>query len=88
MNYIQVLRQHEAFLPMGEDPQPSIRFSRFDALVTLFHGDKVPEDWQSTIEHFLRKHGYVYLPAEVLARPYTGSTRRRFPDWFSRCFGA
>src|SRR5438128_1706055 len=63
----------EAFLPVGEYPQPSIRFSRFDALATLFLIEKVPEGWKSTIENLLSKHGYIYVPADVLAQPYTGS---------------
>src|SRR6266446_5652348 len=46
----------EAFLPVGEDRQPSIRFSRFDALATLFLGEKVPQEWQSVVEHVLKKH--------------------------------
>ena len=77
----------EAFLPVDDDPQPSIRFSSFGALVTIFLSEKVPESWQRAIENLLAKHGYVYIPAHVLAQPYEG-IHKRFPDWFSRYFGA
>ena len=79
----------EVFIPVGADPKPSLRFSSFGDMVTVIKSQDVPAAWLTIIEDLLKKHGYVYVPVEVLQQPYTGKNPGvdGFADWLSRYFG-
>jgi hypothetical protein len=79
----------EVFIPAQEGRPASIRFSRFGDMVTVMGSEQIPEEWLTIIQKLLQKHGYVYVPVDVLQQPYTGNNPGvdGFPDWLSRYFG-
>lgn len=71
-----------------------LRFSNFGNFVTI--PDEAPEVGMAKVEmpkvvaDLLRRHGYTYIPRDILRVPYAGSNvgvGEGFVDWFQRYFG-
>jgi hypothetical protein len=65
----------QIYLPLGEERYALIRFSNFGDMATVgtvSEDESVPAALMKTVVELLEKHGYVYVPASVLDRPYTG----------------
>lgn len=63
----------QVFVPLPRDRHALIRFSNFGDMATISDDEPVPEPTMAAVVELLGKQGYVYVPAEVLAEPYTGS---------------
>jgi hypothetical protein len=63
----------QVFLPLPGGRHALIRFSNFGDMATVSDDDPVPEPTMAVVLEMLAQHGYVYVPAAVLAQPYTGS---------------
>lgn len=63
----------QAFLPLADGRFALIRFSNFGDMVTVGDDEPIPEPTMHVIRELFSRHGYVYVPAVVLAEPYTGS---------------
>jgi len=79
----------EVFIPVAEEPHPSVMFSRFGDLVTVTGTERLPQGWFEIIEELLRQHGYTFVPRQVLKEPYAGRNPGvdGFRTWFDRYFG-
>ena len=65
----------------------SIRFSCFGKLFSIFDLTNVDPAFASRIVEFISKHGYTYVPAEVLDTEYTGSNPHlKGTTWWVRYF--
>jgi hypothetical protein len=60
-------------LPVGNGHFALIRFSNFGDLVTVSDDELVPEMTMRVVRGLISRHGYIYVPATVLAEPYTGT---------------
>jgi hypothetical protein len=63
----------QVFLPLPGDQHALIRFSNFGDMAAISDDEPVAEPTMAAVVGLLAKHGYVYVPANVLAQPYTGS---------------
>jgi len=63
----------QMFLPLPGDRHALIRFSNFGDMATVSDDEPVPEPTMAVVRELLARHGHVYVPAAVLAQPYTGS---------------
>ena len=78
----------QIFLPLGEGRHAVIRFSNFGDMATLSEDEPVPPELLKAVVGLLERHGYVYVPASVLAQPYTGRNTgvTGIRDWWIRYF--
>jgi hypothetical protein len=78
----------QVFLPLPGDGHALIRFSNFGYMATVSDDDPVPEPTMDAVVGLLAKHGYVYVPAGVLAQPYSGSNPgvTGIDTWWMRYF--
>jgi hypothetical protein len=63
----------QVFLPLPGGRFALIRFSNFGDMATVSDDEPVPDSTMAEVLELLAKHGYVYVPAAVLAGTYTGS---------------
>jgi hypothetical protein len=72
--YIQDASFHsEITLPLQDPLVAWIRFSNYGDMVTVSNDNPVTEETLQVIQNLLAQHGYVYVPADVLHTPYTGT---------------
>ena len=78
----------QVFLPLAKGRHATIRFSNFGNMVTVSDDEPVPEALLDSVVTLLTDHGYVYVPANILDRPYTGhnAARGEIRDWWIRYF--
>jgi hypothetical protein len=62
-----------------------IRFSKFGRLVTILFAEKLGDEKLQLVLHELQKHGYVYVPSEILESPYDGQMQG-IETWMTRFF--
>lgn len=56
---------------LAAPPIPLIRFSSFGNMVAMYSDDPIPADLQRSLLALFDQHGYIYIPDEFLAQPYT-----------------
>jgi hypothetical protein len=78
----------QAFLPLPGGPPAQIRFSNFGDMASVSEDERVPEPTMAAVVELLARHGYVYVPAEVLDQPYTGNNAgvTGIKTWWIRYF--
>ena len=89
----------QVLIPLARECYAMVRFSNFGDMVSIGlsqAGEMMPEvpldhiqqTMLRTILEVLEKHGYVYVPAEVLLQPYTGQHRgvTGIRNWWIRYF--
>ena len=62
----------QVFLPLPGGRQGLIRFSNFGNMATVGDGEPVPESIMSVVLELFARHGYTYVPADVLDADYIG----------------
>ena len=78
----------QAFLPLPGGRRGLIRFSNFGDMATVGDGEPVPEQVMCVVLELLARHGYTYIPADVLDADYTGPNPgvTGIPSWWIRYF--
>ena len=75
-------------VPVRGDEFVLVRFSNFGDMVTFEEEVDVPDHLRQALLGMFEKHGYVYVPADVLGEPYSGSNPgvTGIRDWWIRYF--
>jgi hypothetical protein len=75
-------------IPVRDDEFVLVRFSNFGDMATFAEEVAVPDQLRQALLRMFEKHGYIYVPAEVLEQPYSGSNPgvTGIRDWWIRYF--
>src|ERR1043166_8982580 len=88
-DYIQDASFHsQIYIPLAGGNFALMRFSNFGNMVTICNEDLLPDATQQIIADLFSQYGYLYIPARVLAEPYTGSNPEvtSITTWWIRYF--
>jgi hypothetical protein len=78
----------QIYLPLADGRFALVRFSNFGDMVAVSDNEPVPERTMRVFQDLFARHGYVYVPATVLAEPYTGGNPgvTGIDSWWIRYF--
>lgn len=75
-------------VPLVNDEHVSVWFSNFGDMATFAEEVTVPDSLKQTLITLFEKHRYVYIPYEILEKPYSGKIPgvTGFKTWWRRSF--
>jgi len=78
----------QIYLPTSNDWHALLRFSNFGEMATVTEDEPAPPATLAAVIELLAKHGYVYIPVEMLHRPYDGKNLgvTGIDSWWIRYF--